>query len=155
MRFEIYCAGASRDDGLISQMGGCGVVLVAVDNHGRVQSREFSFGLGGSPKLLADIQSVRLALASIIPPMRSNKCLLYLDNPDVASFLTTSTIMLGFREQIGELKRWFSYYKDISVNLLVGPNQYLNKAKELAQNGLTKQTNTDSRTFALSEVCND
>ena len=51
MKISIFCAGAVRGDGVDNRLGGCGVVIVATDEHGRGQYREFSYGLGGSSLL--------------------------------------------------------------------------------------------------------
>lgn len=152
MKFEIYCAGLSRDEGQISQIGGCGIVLLATDGQRRVQCREFAFGLGSSSQMLADVQAARLALASIVPAMRVHRCFLFIDSQDVANFLTSPATVLGIREQVAELKRWYGYYKDVSVNLLSAIHPRFERAKELAKQGLDSQAPYDSGTFAISEV---
>jgi hypothetical protein len=100
--------------------------------------------------MLSDVQAVRLALSSIIPAMRGYPTNLFITNQDVANFITSPAIMLGYREQINELKRWYSYYKDIAVNLLTNSHSYYNRACELARQGLDSQISYDSGTFSLS-----
>lgn len=146
MNIAIYCIGAARDEGTLSQIGGCGVVLVAVDEYSRVQSREFSFGLANSNRVLSEIQACRLAFASIIPRFRSGNVTLFIECPDVAEFLTSDVTLVGFKDQILDLRKWRKYYKNLSVNVVTGSNQRLDRARELANLGLKSQNNTDSKT---------
>lgn len=143
---EILCVGMSKDK-ITTKIGGCGVVLIATDEHKRKQKREFSFGLGNSPQILTDIQACRLALSSVIPASRHTEVMLYLDNPEVASVLTNDTTIAAFKEQIAELKRWKSYYKNLTINVVDESNLKLSRARELALIGLESQENTDSGTL--------
>jgi hypothetical protein len=154
MKFEVFCAGQCRDDGLISQVGGCGVVLKCVDDIGRIQWREFGFGLSGSSQLLCDIQAVRLALSSIIPAGRSHEVTLNLENPQVATFLTApepsiAVLQLAakYRHQIAEMRRWYGYYTAISIQVHAGSLHFLDKARELAQAAMESQKASDSLTY--------
>lgn len=150
MKFEIYCAGCCRDDGTLSQVGGCGIVLRCVDDIGRIQWRDFSFGLAGSSQLLSDIQAVRLALSSVIPSGRSHDVTLNLENPQVATILTAKELpdcAKDYKHQVSEMKRWYGYYTNISIQVHAGPLTHLDKARGLAKRAMETQKQTDSLTY--------
>jgi len=148
MKIELYASGISNNDE-ISPSAGCGVVLFAIDDYKRIQCREMSFVLDNSPQLLADVQATRLALSSIIPSMRKHSCLLFINNQNVADFLTSSIIVKEIEDQIFELKRWYGYYNDISINLLSTTNQHFESSKNLAKLALESQKPFDSGTYVL------
>jgi hypothetical protein len=152
MNIELYAAGVTRDEGKLSHLAGAGTVLVATDDLGRVQCRHFYFGMGGSSLVLTEIQAARLALASVIPSCRVYKTTLLTDNPVVAAVLTGTAPQEGQEQQVAELRRWWSYYRDIRVEVLAGGHPHLDKARALAKDGLEKQDNFDSLTFTLAEV---
>jgi len=149
MKVDVFCASAVRDGEHFSQMGGCGVVLIATDDHNRVQCREFSYGLGGSSLILCDIQASRIALASIAPGMRSELVTIFTESMEVADLLTSTRESHKFIHQTAELRRWGSYYKDLSVNVVTNVIGHMARAKELAIVGLNKQRNSDSGTFLM------
>jgi ribonuclease HI len=151
MKIEIYCAGLCRDEGE-SQLGGCGIVLVSSDEYGRSQYRELSFGLGGSSQILSDIQACRLGLSAIIPSVRSSQVTMFVENHDIATILTSNITMVGFKDQILDLHRWRSYYKNFTVHMCAGPHRMFDRVKDLAKQALITQKNTDSLTIVQNGV---
>jgi hypothetical protein len=145
---EIYVAGAVRDEGEVSMMGGAGVVISFMDEHRRRQKREFHFGLGASPLALAEIQAARLGLASVLPAFRDRPTVLYTTSPELAAVVTDGAVVDdAFATQVTELRRWQSYYKDLSVEMMIVPTEPMVRAKNLAEAGLRDQKAYDSETY--------
>jgi|10_taG_2_1085330.scaffolds.fasta_scaffold00790_10 hypothetical protein len=159
MRVDLVCAGACQDDGLPTQIAGCGIIIRLIDDHDRVQSREFGWALGGSTANLADVQAVRLALSSVLPQFRGYPTILYVNSNYVFNLLekenkhTFKATSKKNKSEIEEMRRWFGYYKSISM---VKYNQHadmdveiLTRTIQLAQDALESQQHHDSGTIGL------
>lgn len=154
MRVELYAAGASTGKGPTLN-GGAGIVLRYLAE--TPQRRELSFGLATSDAFLSDIQAVRLALAAVGPAFR-NDAVLFVDNKEIADLLSDvlSALPDQYVKHVDDLKRWYSYYTKIEVEVVcledegfvVGNNQHFNRAKELAVQAMKVQKSSDSKTFA-------
>jgi hypothetical protein len=151
MKLDICVAGASRDEGQISCVGGAGMVLTFTDKDDRIQRREFYFSLGGSGQLLAEIQAARLALASVAPMFRLYPTVLYTTSLGLAGILTDKISQSTFTAQIAELLRWYGYYKNIAAEV-VSDSELLSLATRLAHTGLESQKHHDSLTYRVSHV---
>lgn len=144
MTIDLYCVGLSQgEDPHI--LGGCGIVLLFRDEHGRTQRREFAWGLGGSPQELCDFQAVRLALASVAPAFRGAKATVHVESPEVATYLTKGGPD-GIIAAMVDARRWYGYYKDIQVMVHAEMGGQLVRARELAKMGMETQKEFDSLT---------
>ena len=86
MRFDIYRSSICKDNGKPTQLAACGILIVYTDET-YSKKRGYGYGLGNSTKNLADVQSVRLALASIASKYRHIQTFLHISNPYVTSML--------------------------------------------------------------------
>jgi len=147
VQINLYCAGLCRDEGQLSQLGGCGLVLTSTDDYGRPQYREYHYGLGSSDQALCDVQAARLVLASVAPAFRAAKVTLYVDNPKLAEYLIDGVPEIDV-QTYKEARRWISYFNDVNVVVQAGDHPQLDRAKELARMGLETQREFDSLTVA-------
>lgn len=168
MKFDIYTVGVCQNDGHPTQIAGCGVVMVFTDDYDRVSFRSANYGLGNSTQNLADIQAIRLALASVRALHRSVPTVLHTNSHYVNMVLEcfSDDISQSAPEQltgkdfvvkptknvdaIAEMRRWFSYYNEITVVVedlddpLI-PN--MTQAKDQADIALVTQMRSDSGTL--------
>jgi ribonuclease HI len=160
MRIDLVCAGACRDNGKPTQIAGCGVIVRFVDEHERVQSRQFGWALGGSTSNLADIMAARLALSSVLPQFRGNHTALHISNMYVFDLLVGEKNPRKNKEEVSELRRWFGYYKDITIILYnkfnaggdVMDTETIARVQELAKRALESQEHYDSGTVGVDDV---
>ncbi len=144
MTLDLYCVGMSQGEDF-HILGGCGILMLFRDDHGRTQRREFAWGLGGSSQELCDFQAVRLALASVAPAFRGARTTVHVESPEVAAYLTKDAP----DDQVGAMvdtSRWYGYYKDIQVMVHAEPGSQLARARELAKMGMSTQKEFDSLT---------
>lgn len=143
---ELYCAFSSRDNGKPTQLAGAGVVLIYTDQNGRSYKRSFGWSLGSSNSSLAEIQSARLALCSVLPQFRGYKTKIY-TTKRITKMLSGESNPKNHQKEIAELKKWYGFYKDIEV---IPSSQvlsdYVSEAKELAKKSLDEQQHFDSGT---------
>jgi ribonuclease HI len=145
---EISVAGATRDENELTVVGGAGVVITFTDEHKRKQKREFYYGLGASSLALTEVQAARLGLASVLPAFRDRPVVLYTTSSELADLITDGAEGNdAFTHQIKELRRWQSYYRNLSVEVLVERSESLVRAKNLAESGMRDQKIYDSETF--------
>ena len=152
MKIEIYCASASRDNGKPTQMAGCGIVLVASDDHRQSKRRTMSFALSSSTVNLADIQVIRLALCSILPAYRKSKIILYTTSKYVADLLHYDGDVYAMNptkntKEVDDMRRLVRSHNDISLILECEECDDYIVAKRLAKYSLDSQNNTDSGTL--------
>lgn len=145
MKFDIYCAGTCRDEGEFAQVGACGYVLAMTDQRG-IRLREFGFALGGSDTALAEVQAVRLALASIAPAYRTSVAVIHTTCPLVAETLSSDADPSD-PKTVRDLRRFFGFYPAAEVVLETEPSPYLVRARQLAKLGVETQKDFDSGTF--------
>lgn len=143
MKILFFCASHCIDPGEPSQLSGCGIVLRFLDEEDRCKRRELSFSLGGSDLLLAQIQSLRLALSSVKPGHRSYESIAFVDNDEVIDILSGS-LEVNYRTSVIELQRWFSFYTKLRVVHDDVNDVFLNRAKELAIQAAETQEHFDS-----------
>lgn len=146
MKFDVYCAGACRDEGELSQLGACGYVLVMTDSRGS-RLREFGFALGGSDSGLAEAQAVRLALASIAPAHRSSAMVIHTTYPPVAEMLSSDGPGPDEPMAVKDLRRFLGFYPAVEVVLEAEPSPHLVRARQLAKLGVETQKDFDSGTL--------
>lgn len=151
MKFDLYCAGLCRDNGKLSQIAGAGIVLVNEDVD-QVRRRELGFPLGSSNTYLAEIQAVRLALASIKPGMRHHPTVIHAVGQYAARLLATRDHEYVVKpsknvEEIGELRKWYSFYPKIQVVKADKAAVEVIRARELAKVALETQEEYDSQTM--------
>jgi len=143
---EFYCSVASRDSGKPTQLAAAGVVIVFNDGHDRIFTREFGWALGASSISLAEIQSAKLALCSVLPQFRGTKSVLYTTNR-VTRIILEETTPEANLIIIRELKKWFGFYKDIELAIISSaPKEYITKSEALAEKALKEQIHSDSDT---------
>lgn len=148
MKLDIYCAAETRDHGKLTQLSGAGFVLVMVDKYNRSQTREFYYGLGGSDNELANVQSARLALASVLPSFRMTETEFHVSDKNVANLLQNSSHSDSDSKAIKELRRWFNYYRDIRISTSTpDENVFMERAFALARCGRDTQKEFDSTTI--------
>lgn len=149
MNIDMYCVGFCRDNGKPTQIASCGIVIIATDGVA-TKSREFGYALGNSTANMAEIQSIRLALASVAPAHRGSRVAVH----------TTSKYALKMLEQqadgtfastpsknvdiINEMRKWLGYYRDIELVMEIADVPELLRAKELARSAVEHQENYDS-----------
>lgn len=152
MKFDLYSVGLCRDNGQPTQIAGCGVILVYTDNHNRVSFRSAKYGLGYSTQNMANLQAARLALASVKSHYRDQSTVLHTNSEYVARMLKRdgqNFVMSPAKnaEIVEEMRRWFSYYKNISVIVENQNDEHMLQAKDLAEVGLATQIRSDSGTM--------
>jgi ribonuclease HI len=152
VRIDFYCAGICRDDGQPTQIAGCGIIVVFTDDHDRVQSRTFSYGLGNSSQSLAGLQAIRLALASVKSSFRSNTSVLHTTSSHVIQVLCHQGGSQEHPDEIVEARKWFGYYNDISVVLEDRNHDLMIQARKLAKVGLNTQERSDSGTEEFDTI---
>lgn len=146
MRTDFYCVSVCRDDGQPTQIAGCGVVVVFTDDQNRVQSRAFSYGLGNSSQDLADLQAVRLALASIKSSFRSDTSVLHTSSDYVIQVMCHQGGSQENTREIVEARKWFGFYGNVSVAKEDSNHALMMRARSLAKMGLDTQERSDSGT---------
>lgn len=171
MKVDLICAGSCRDNGKPTQIAGCGVIVELIDDHDRRQIREFGWALGSSTSNLADIQAARLALSSVLPQFRGYYTTLHVCSKYVFNLLsrTDSSKQAPYTitpkknlHEISELRKWFGYYKSISVirydrsggNVADGPaptNEIVLRVGNLARNVMESQQHFDSGTIEIED----
>lgn len=145
MKIEGHCATSCIDEGEPTQLAGCGIILSYIDFAGRRKSRQFGFALGGSDSELASIQSVRLALSSIIPAHRHYSSIIWVDNSSVVDILNGADTK--YVEAAKVLKRWFGFYADLKV---VYDTVRSDRASEIALMVAENQEHYDSGSLDVS-----
>lgn len=153
MRFDIYCGSICKDNGKPTQLAACGILIVYTDDT-YSKKRSYGYGLGNSTKNLADVQAVRLALASISSKYRHIETHLHTNNPYVISMLEMvdgqySKSAKTNIESIDEMRRWHSYYSCIITEKVDVSDKYYLAAQEMAENCLKNQDMIDSGTTSV------
>ena len=168
MKFDIYTVGVCQNDNQPTQIAGCGIIMIFTDDYDRVSFRSANYGLGNSTQNLADVQAVRLALASVRALHRSVPTTLHTNSHYVNMILEcfSNDVSQSTPEQsigkdfvvkptkdvdiIAEMRRWFSYYDDITV-IVEDPDDPLSnsmtQAKDQADTALITQMRSDSGTL--------
>lgn len=152
MKIDFYCVGMCQDNGKPTQIAGCGVVIVFTDDHDRTKFRTFKYGLGNSTQNLADLQAVRLALSSVRPAFRGGETVLHVNSSYVTRMMERegkaflSNPQKNSRE-VTEVRRWYSFYSNISVVVENPDDDNMMQAKDLAEIGLATQEHSDSGTL--------
>jgi len=151
MIIEIYCVSSSRDVGKPTQMSGCGIVFIAT-NGVQSKKRSMSFGLGMSSVNIANVQVVRLALASILPPFRKVPISIHITNKYIAELLQkigSNYVIENDKDDIKDMRKWADYYFNLSLILDVSKDRYMVEAKQLAKLAINDQKITDSDTIDI------
>lgn len=166
MRIELVVAGSCLDNGKPTQIAGCGVIVRFIDEHQRLQYREFGWALGGSTANLADLMAARLALSSVLPQFRGNHTALHTSSKYLFEMLikeskyTYKVNPRKNKKEVEELRRWFGYYKDISVIMYNRHNlgddvigtDVISRVQDLAKRALESQEHYDSGTVGVDDV---
>lgn len=119
--------------------------MLSRDSHERMQRREFHWGLGASAQGLCDLQAVRLALASVAPAGRGARTVVHINSPEVADYLTHPLPDDGNKIVI-DMRRWYGYYKNITVMMHADQHGSIARAGDLARMGMDTQKEFDSQT---------
>ncbi len=146
MTLNIHCVGLSQ-----SGLAGCGIVLLFMDAVARTQRREFYYGLHNSDETLAEIQAARLALASVGAGSRSAPTTIHTQSLVVANLLTKPALAAApeLSRATAEIRRWYSYYRRIEVVVAAARDEFLSRAYDLAQQGMSTQKHWDSGTTTV------
>lgn len=142
MKITMFCDVVVENNGQPTQMAGCGIILVGEEKN-QTRKRFLSFGLGGSDIELANIQVVRLALASVLPPFRRNPVFLHFTERNALDQICQDKSE-NYPHQFAEMRRWYSYYNNISLILDTSDDENLVQANKLASIACKTQKNTDS-----------
>lgn len=151
MKIDFYCVSVCQNDGEPTQLAGCGVVVVFTDDQNRTKRRIFRYALGNSTQRLADLQVIRLALASIRSPFRGADTCLYINSTYAARILEKSgkafvESFFEYEHEVQEVRQWFGHYGKISIVENMNNNNML-QAKDLANIALATQEHVDSGTL--------
>jgi hypothetical protein len=165
MQLKVYAVGCCLNEGYVTQLAGCGILLAAIDkidgvyaNCSSKKIRRFSYGLGDSGQDLADLQAVRLALASIGPDFRKYPTEIFVNNQivfDVTAAKTPEVFndklhqLLLVQNVIKDLRKWIGFYDDAAVKLsgfTSDDKKYMEEAMSLAENAAALQKQSDSGT---------
>lgn len=150
MQLSVFAVGHCGAAESLARLAGCGIVLVYSDNHGRVIKRELAFALNNSPPELADLQAVRLALATVKPLARTGSTMLH-----ITSLLTYKQLHLvdgeyqadsKFTAALHDARFWLERYPNV-ILAVIGESAELARAAELARNACTTQRHFDSGTI--------
>jgi len=153
MKIDFYCVGICRDDGKPTQLAGCGIVIVFTDDQNKTKFRSSKYGLGNSTQNLADLQTVRLALASVKSSFRGvESTIIHTSSPHAAKMLEREgkAFVAGISENthvVDEIRKWFGFYSNISI-IVENPNDdNMIQAKDFADIALVTQEHSDSGTL--------
>lgn len=150
MKIDVYCAGKCRDNGLPTQIASCGIIVVFTDDQNQSRFREFSYGLGGSTLNLANMQAIRLGLASVQSAFRANETTIYTSSAYAAKMMNPDVKPSVNKEIVEEMRKWASYYQNLAI-VVDKDNPIVVRAKDLADVALATQINTDSGTKEVAE----
>lgn len=140
---DIYCGSICRDEGEITQISGCSIWCLFVDEYGRTSDRSFRYGLSNSSSLDASIRAAILGLSSIKSQHRNNKTVLHVGNQTVIDILTSNAV--SDNEINNELRSWYGYYSNITAKL-INDSTIANRLKNMAEIAMVSQENHDSGT---------
>lgn len=140
---DIYCGSICRDEGEITQISGCSIWCLFVDEYGRSSNRSFRYGLSSLNSLDASTRAAILGLSSVKSQHRSNKTVLHVDNQTIVDILTSSVV--SDNEIHNELRLWYGYYSNITVKL-IDDSAMTNRLKNMAEIAMVSQENHDSGT---------
>lgn len=154
MKIDFYCVSICQNDGEPTQLAGCGIVVVFTDDHNRTKFRTFKYALGNSTQRLADLQVIRLALASVRSPFRSANACLHINSTYAARMLEKSgkafvESFFEYEYEIKEVRQWFGYYGKMYFVVGDMSNENMLQAKYLADIALATQEHADSGTLEL------
>lgn len=151
-KIDLYAISICQNNGQPTQISGGGTVMVFTDEHGRASFRSSKYAFGNSTQNLADLQIVRLILASVRSAHRGVSTTLHVGSTYVKQMLEIDGRAFvanpSKNEQVvTEMRRWFSYYNSITV-IVENQNDYnMAQAKEQASIALSTQQNDDSGTI--------
>jgi len=134
MKIDIYCYSITEDSDAL-RSSSCGVLLVVGD--GRYRHRIYGYTLGSSSEEEAMFRSVVLGLSAVLPGFRGLPACLYICHPEIEAMISSRPKAL----------RWYTYYKDISIEIIDELNNYMLVAKSAAERALKDQENYDSGTI--------
>jgi ribonuclease HI len=152
MKIDMFCVGACKNNGKPDQSAGAGIVLVHQDDSGRVRRREFGFPLGSSNAYLAEIQTVRLALSSVLPAMRHVPTEIHLITQHATKMLHTrdhayTAVPKKHADEVGKLREWYAYYPKTRLTTEAKNHEDIVRAKELAKTAIETNEEHDSGTI--------
>lgn len=144
---NIYCVGFCIDNGKPTQQAACGIVLKYINGNIQKQ-RQLAFVLGPTNAFVADLQAIRIALASIRDKFKDESITIYVPNANASRMLIIGEDGLFSIKPtknydiIAELRKLYKNYKDIRVIVDSGQND-IHTAKELARTAMSTQKNID------------
>lgn len=157
MLIDIYCASSIKDNGKVTQLSGCAIIMTLHDGDVK-KIRKFGYPLGASPLALANIQAARLALASILPVFRgSSTVVLHLPNNPTAKWLEKGADgkyennPKSNAQAIEEMRRWSSYYDDLKF-YVDKSSEFMDEVRELARDVVENQEGFDTHTMDMKDV---
>lgn len=121
---------------------GCAVVLHYKDTHGRILIRKMSYPLGIADLLWANLQAVRLALASVTRPLRKSARLTLIVDNNVVGPLSGDDVDEHI-ELLREIRKLLSLFSNLKI---VGLNATDLAPYEDARHCAETQVATDSGT---------
>lgn len=162
----MYAVGCCLNEGYVTRLAGCGILLIAIDEIDGIYAdrsskmiRKYSYGLGDSGQDLADLQAVRLALASVGPDFRKHPTEIFVNNqvvPDIIAAKPGTSCALYHRFDeahclpvIKDLHKWVGFYDNAIVKLIESTSddkKYMKEAMSLAEDAAAIQKQSDSGT---------
>jgi len=159
MQLKIYAVGCCLNEGYVTQLAGCGILLVAVDEIDGIYAdrsskmiRKYSYGLGDSGQDLADLQAVRLALASVGPDFRKYPTEIFVNNQivhDIVGLRRLDPTGEDDEDVIKDLYKWIGFYDNATIKLIgstLDGKKYMEETMLLAENAAAIQKQSDSGT---------
>jgi len=158
MQLKVYAVGCCLNEGYVTQLAGCGILLVAINEIDGVYAdcsskmiRRFSYGLGDSGQDLADLQAVRLALASVGPDFRKYPTEIFVNNQIAFDAVAAKPVPEAFNDKsvIKGLRKWAGFYDNLTATLsgfTLDDKKHIGEAMLLAEDAAALQKQSDSGT---------
>ena len=160
MQLKMYAVGCCLNEGYVTQLAGCGILLIAIDEIDGIYAdrsskmiRKYSYGLGDSGQDLADLQAARLALASVGPDFRKHPTEIFVNNQIVldivaAGIFAGHTVRFDDEDAIKDLYKWIGFYDNATIKLVesTSDKKYIEEAMSLAEDAAAIQKRSDSGT---------
>jgi len=139
---DVYCAVSAENVEEITQLTSCGILLIFQDSP-HIRCRLMGYGLGASSLELANIQAMRLALASVNPAYRRSTVHIHVADESVLQLLASPEPS----EAVSALLCWCEYYTDLGFIIESPNNENMMVCRSLARDICATQQTYDSRTL--------
>lgn len=139
---QIEVSSACINSGKPTQMASCGIVLKYTDSYGRTAYREMGFPLGNTTKPKAELQAVRIGLASIKDKHRSALHVIH-DGQYANDVLNRVIVAKKNTEIVDDLFKLIASYKDVRFTKV----DSLDRAGDISKDVLNTHRQFDTGTI--------